>query len=421
MPDPGGDIRFDPFGPDVMTDPYPVHRALRDAFRAYPLPQYDAVALPRFADVWEVSRNRTDFSIVEGPVSHRERLLVRNDGPPVAARAGPDAPVTTFSMLDPPHHTVLRAALAPAFTPGALRRTEAAVRADVGTRLDALVPRGRLDVVRDLAAPVATAATCRQLGLRDVDHDRVTALVNAFARRDGTVPGISAAGQAAMVELAATVGADVHAQLADGTPGPVVAALAALDLDGRPLTEVEITTQLTTMVIGGVESLPKVIGAGARLLAAHPGVRAALAADPARVPAAFEEVLRLAVPLQFGTRTLVRDAEVAGVPMRAGQRVILLYGSANRDEREFPDPDRFDVDRRPERHLGFGTGIHFCIGAHAARQAGVILLEALCARIPGWTVDEAGVERRPSEFQVGDTAVPIEFTTPGSGGRRARR
>ena len=398
---------YDPFGPAAMTDPLPLYRALRDGYRAYPLPQYDAVALPRFADVWEVSRNRADFSIVEGPVSHRERLLVHNAGPP--DRTPPD-PMPTFSMLDPPRHTTLRGALAPAFTPGAIRRTEADMRAQARGLLADLVPRGRFDVVRDLAAPVATAATCAQLGLTHVDLPRITELVNTFARREGTVPGVSMAGQAAMAELAGMVVAAVRAQLASGAPSPVVAALAALAIDDRRLTEIEIVTQLTTMVIGGVESLPKVMGGGARLLAAHPDQRAALVADRSRAPGAFEEILRLKVPLQFGTRTLIRDADVAGERMRAGQRVIVLYISANRDEREFPDPDRFDISRKPERHLGFGTGVHFCIGAHAARLEGIVLLQELLARVPEWTVDEDGIERLPSEFQIGDTAVPIEFT-----------
>lgn len=403
-------VDYDPFGRAAMTDPFPVYRALRDRYRVYPLPQYDAVALPRFADVWDVSRNRTDFSIVEGPVSHRDRLVVHNAGPP--DRTLPD-PIPSFSMLDPPYHTTLRGALAPTFTPGGVRRTEADMRAQVRRLLDDLVPRGRFDVVRDLAAPVATAATCAQLGLTGVDLPRVTELVNTFARRDGTTPGISASGQAAMAELGAMVAAAVHAQLASGAPPPVVAALAALEVDGRRLTEAEITTQLTTMVIGGVESLPKVIGGGARLLADHPDQQAVLVADPTRVPAAFEEILRLKVPLQFGTRTLIRDADVADVPMRAGQRVIVLYISANRDEREFPDPDRFDIGRRIERHLGFGHGVHFCIGAHAARLEGIVLLQELLARVPEWVVDDAEVERLPSEFQIGDTAVPIRVIAAG--------
>jgi cytochrome P450 len=317
--------------------------------------------------------------------------------------------MTTFSMLDPPRHTVLRGAIAPAFTPGAVRRGEGAMRAHARALLDDLVPRGRFDAVRDLAAPVATVATCAQLGLPELVAPRVTELVNTFARRDGLNPGVGPEGQQAMVELATMTAEVVHAQLARGDPTPVVAALHALELDGRRLTEAEITTQLTTMVIGGVESLPKVIGGGVRSLAAYPDQRAALATDLGRVPAAFEEILRLHLPLQFGTRTLLTDAEIAGTSMRAGQRVMLLYVSANRDEAEFPDADRLDIDRTMDRHLGFGHGVHFCIGAHSARLEAIVVLQELLARVPEYEVDELGVERLPSEFQIGDTAVPIEF------------
>src|SRR3954465_14963348 len=118
-------VEYDPFGPAAMSDPFPIYRELRAQFRAYPLPQYDAFALPRFADVWEASRDRTHFSIVEGPVSHRERLLVHNHGAP--ERPAPD-PMGSFSTVDPPRHTTLRGAIAPAFTPGAVRRGEDAMR-----------------------------------------------------------------------------------------------------------------------------------------------------------------------------------------------------------------------------------------------------------------------------------------------------
>jgi cytochrome P450 len=399
-------VEYDPFGPAAMTDPLPIYRELRAGFRAYPLPQYDAYALPRFDDVWEASRDRRHFSIVEGPVSHRERMLVHNDGPPDLT---PPNPLPSFSMADPPRHTTLRGAIAPAFTPGAVRRGEEAMRTQARALLDELVPRGRFDVVRDLAAPVATVATCAQLGLPELDAPRVTELVNTLARREGLTPGIGPEGQKAGAELNALTTEAVHAQLARGAPTPVVAALHALEVDGRRLTDVEITTQLTTMVIGGVESLPKVIGGGVRSLAAHPDQRAGLAADLARVPAAFEEILRLHLPLQFGTRTLLDDAEIAGRPMRAGQRVMLLYVSANRDDAEFPDADRFDIDRVMDRHLGFGHGVHFCIGAHSARLVAIVILQELLARVPEYEVDETGVERLPSEFQIGDTAVPIEF------------
>ena len=398
-----GVVEYDPFSAAVMTDPYPVYRALRREHRAYPLPQYDAVALTRFADVWEVSRDRERCSIVEGPVGRREALLVHHAGPPTPVLD----PVPSYSMADPPVHTVLRGAQAAPFTPAAVRRREDDTRAHARALLDRLVPSGRFDVVRDFAAPVAARSTCAALGLAGLDDDRLVDLVNASARRDGLVPGMSDAGRAAMGELAGMVAERVRAGVGDGP----LAALAAVEVDGRRLGADEIASQVTTTLVGGVESLPKVIGAGVRALAAAPDQRARLVAEPAAVPAAFEECLRLFVPLQFGVRTLVVDAEVAGERLRAGQRVFLLYACANRDDAEFPAAERFDVTRRIERHLGFGHGLHFCIGAHAARQQGTVLLGELLARVPEWEVDEAGVVSPPSEFQQGAVRVPITFAT----------
>jgi len=189
----------------------------------------------------------------------------------------------------------------------------------------------------------------------------------------------------------------------------VQAEMADAEGGTRVLSDDEAANFALLLIAAGTETVARLLGWSAILLDQHPDQRAALVADPSRMPAAFEEILRLNVPLQFGTRTLVRDAVVAGEPMRAGQRVIVLYISANRDAREFVDPDRFDIRRRPERQLGFGTGIHFCIGAHAARLEGIVVLQELLARVPHWEVDVSGVERLPSEFQIGDTAVPIEF------------
>jgi cytochrome P450 len=129
--------------------------------------------------------------------------------------------------------------------------------------------------------------------------------------------------------------------------------------------------------------------------------------DPAATPRAFEEMLRHQLPLQFVGRTMLVDAEVAGVDMRAGQRVLLLLSCANRDEQEFSDPERFDAGRVMERHLGFGHGVHVCIGAHVARLEGVVLVQELLARHPGYEVVETGLARECSEFHVGWARMPI--------------
>jgi cytochrome P450 len=393
---------YDPFAPEVMREPLPFYRELRASAAAHPLPQYDAWALPRFDDVWQVLNDRERFSIADGPIFARDRLLTPNDGPPACPV---ERPVRSFSMLDPPDHTRLRRAVLAPFLPGAVAEWADATRAHVRQLLDDLVPRGHFDAVADLGSPVATVATCRLLGFPAADHEQVVRLVNTSTRRDPDTPGLSDEGRAAQAALHDYVCGFVAD--ARGHHAVVDQAAAFATVDGAPLTDLEIAVQLTTLMIGGVETLPKIVAGGILRLARHPEPRAWLAADPARVANGFEEIMRLDAVLQWVGRTVLVDTEVAGVPMRAGQRVFLLLVSANHDEREFPDPERFDVRRGFARTLVFGHGTHFCIGAHAARLQGRILFEELLARIPQYTVDEAGVERPPSEFQVGYTALPV--------------
>src|SRR4051794_25492796 len=171
---------YDPFSAEVMRDPLPFYRELRDSGAAYALPQYDAWALPRFEDVWQVLNDREHFSIADGPIFARERMLVPNAGAPERVVTHP---VPSFSMIDPPAHTRLRRALLAPFLPGAVAGLEARTRAHVRELLDDLVPRRAFDAVADFASPVATVATCRLLGLPAADHATVVRLVNTAARR----------------------------------------------------------------------------------------------------------------------------------------------------------------------------------------------------------------------------------------------
>jgi cytochrome P450 len=393
---------YDPFAAEVMREPLPYYRELRAAGAAHALPRYDAWALPRFHDVWQVLNDRDHFSIADGPIFARERLLTPNAGPPATEET---RPVRSFSMVDPPEHTRLRRAVLAPFRPAAVASLEDATRAHVADLLDDLVPRGTFDVVADLGSPVATVSTCRLLGIPEADHTLVVQLVNTSARRDPDTPGMSVEGRAAQAALHDYVCGFVG----DARGGnQVVDGLDAYaPADGEPLTDLEIAVQLTTLLIGGVETLPKIVAGGVRRLERHPEQRAWLAADPVRVANGFEEIMRLDAVLQWVGRTVTVDTVVAGVSMLAGQRVFLLLVSANHDEREFRDPEVFDVARPFPRTLVFGHGTHFCIGAHAARLVGRIVLEALLARIPQYVVDDAGVERPPSEFQIGYTALPV--------------
>jgi cytochrome P450 len=399
-------IAYDPFSPEVMADPYPIYSSVRARYRAYPLPQYDAFGLPRFADVWQVLSDRERFSIVEGPVFHREAVLRHNDGPPdTSARR----PVRSFSMLDPPDHTRLRGAMVDPFRPRAVARLAEGVRTLAAGQLDSLDGVDRFDVRHDFASPVSAAVAAQLIGLPASDGVELFTLVNRYLFRDPGRPGISEEGMAAREEIDTRLHALVTERRHDERRDPpdIVDGLLAYEAGGEPLDDAEIVDQLVTLFIGGTETLPKVVSAGAYQLWRHPVQRAQLAADPAGVANAFEEMLRLELPLQFVGRTLRVDAEIAGESMRAGQRVVLMLIAANRDEREFPDPDRFDVTRRMERHLGLGHGAHVCIGAHVARLEGVVMLRELLARYPRYEVDDAALAREASEFHVGWAAMPI--------------
>jgi cytochrome P450 len=404
------DAGYDPFSVEVMTDPYPVYRELRAQGPVVELPEYDAFALTRFDDVWRVLTDRDRFSIFEGPVFHREALLRHHDRAPDSSVG---TPVPTFSMLDPPVHTQLRQAMLGPFRPRAVAPMEDTVREFARERLELLATRAEFDVRHDYASPVAAQVAALQLGFPVEDAELLVGWVNAFVERDPDVPGISEAGQAAHVELheyLVDLVAERRATRGDSprdVPPDLIDELCDHAGPHGPLSDSEIATQLSTLFIGGSETLPKTVAGGAYELWRAPEQRSALVDRPDAVVGAFEEMLRHQLPLQFVGRTLTVDTEVAGVDMRAGQRVVLLLICANRDELEFDDPERFDAARAIDRHLGFGHGVHVCIGAHVARLEGVVLVQELLARFPDYAVVEDGLAREISEFRVGWARMPI--------------
>ncbi len=357
------------------------------------LEQYDTWALSRFAEVWEVLEDRERFSIVEGPVFNRDRLLTRNGGPPAPA----EGELTSFAMIDPPRHTRYRQAMHRSLTPRRAATLEPAIAGLVAERLDQLAGARRFDVVEDYAGPVSATATVHFLGLPDGDAAWLRDRVTVSNRRDPGQPGVSVTGAAARDEIHSYLREHVQA-----TPGPLATALLAMGISDEAAA-----VQLGTVLVGGIETLPKILAGGVLRLADAPEQLAALRADRALVPGAFEEIVRLDGVLQSVGRTLLTDTVIGGQSMTAGQRVLLLLQSANRDEREFADPERFDVRRVIPRHVGFGQGTHFCIGIHAARTTGAALLAGFVERFPSYDVDLTEAERPPSEFQIGWTRLPV--------------
>ncbi len=409
-------VDYDPFSGAAMADPSAIYRELRDSSPVYRLERYDAWALSRFEDVWQVLQDRDRFSVVEGPVFDRDRLLVPNAGRPDTTLR---RPVPTFASVDPPIHTRLRQAMFPAFTPQACRQLVGEIGELVRRRLDELDGGGGFDVVGECGGPIAVAATLLFLGLPVDDAALLQRLVTESTRREPGTPGASPSAVVARTDLHAYLtrsvalarsgaGGSGGGGVGSGPGGAVISGLLQVGgPDGASLSDSEIAVQLATLLVGGSETLPKIIAGGLLQLWRHPDQRAEACAHPELVPGAFEEMVRLEGVLQFVGRTLVVDADVAGQPMTAGQRVLLLLQSANHDGREFPDPERFDIHRTPSRQVGFGHGVHFCIGVHAARTVGVAIVQGLLERYPSYEIDLAGATRPPSEFQIGWTRMPL--------------
>jgi cytochrome P450 len=395
---------YDPFGDDVMADPLPFYKVLRDEYPAYWLPQYEAWAISRFQDVWDVlSEREGHITTTEGTLLFKEQLLVSNGG--VVPEPGYD-PLQVLSYTEAPIHDEIRQAVGPALRHPAAARLEGFVRDQARSRLDELVPQGRFNVTSEYGGLVASATMCHLFG---IPLDQAAVVRDAVM---ASAPGAQdLASQAEhyrrVTDMVTDVVRDRRAAGADGEY-PLVDGLLHYRLRGRPLTDEEIAISvLGTILFGGAETLPKVVAHGLMELWRHPDQRRQVAADPANCATAFEEMLRYCAPAQWFSRTVKRPITVAGQELGVGHRIFPLLMSANRDEREFEEPDEFRWDRPIRRHLAFGQGQCFCIGTHVARLEGRILLEELLKRAPEYEIDADHAVRPPSSFQWGWRVVPV--------------
>lgn len=400
---------YDPFSAEILEDPHPVYRRLRDDAPAYWLGDYDCWALSRFEDVWNASEDPETYRSGDGPGLQ----ILRREMPPemleLAETAFTDERESLFSM-NPPGHTRLRSQISGFFTPGRVRKMEAAIREYVRECIQKMLPRGRADVIEDLGSPLAVRVTCLVAGLPLEDADLLRGIVSRYFARRPDVQGMPPDAFEAMLELRTYLESAVADQRAGRNErSGVLAALCAAELDGQALTDSQVGAQLSTLVVGGTETLPKVFAGGVLQLARHPDQRARLVKDPDRIRDAFTEIARMEMPTNFLARTLARDVSLHGEKLREGQGVLFLYRSANRDHREFPDPDRFDVARRPRRILSFGHATHVCLGQSVARLEGRVMLEELLREIPDYQVDEDAVVPARSDFVAGYLEMPITF------------
>ena len=394
-------VDYDPFSEAILDDPFPVYRALRERSPVHYLPKYDCWALSRFEDIWAAGQDPMSF---------------RSPGPNLLSFELPEGMLPEFSdrasifAMNPPDHTELRRHLTRHFTPGAVRGLEASAREVVRNALERVLPTGRCDVIGDLAGQLSVRIACMLVGLPVADGDRLVEIVRRFFAREPGVQGMPPSAMHAALELREYLLDAINDRRRSGIGDrDILDMFLSARIADRPFSDEELTGQLTTLVVGGTETLPKVFAGGVLQLSRHPDQRRALANDPSRIPDAFQEIARYEMPTNFLTRTLGRDLEMRGQKLREGQGVLFLFRSANRDAEEFPDPDRFDIHRRPPRILSFGQGTHLCLGQHAARLEARVAYEELLARIPDFEVNEAEVVPARSEFVAGYLEMPIQF------------
>lgn len=398
---------YNPFDPAVMADPRPFYRTLREHHPVYYIEELDTYALSRFDDIWEVlAINDGTFVASEGTLPAAAVLAHRNDGP---VPDPPLHPLPFHANFDAPIYDDVRRCTAGQFRPKSAATLTDRIRALANERLDALLPQGRFDLTGDYGGIVAASIVCELVGLpTDLAAD-VLATVNAGSLAEPGSGVEVANARPGYLEYLTPVVARVRAGDHE-RPLPIVENLLAYRLpDGSVLTDTEVAVQMLGVFIGGTETVPKIVAHGLWEMSRHPDQLAQVRADPAAaVPVAREEIIRYCAPAQWFARTVRRPFTIHGTTIQPGQRVISLLASANRDEREYLDPESFVWDRPIERSLAFGRGQHFCLGYHVARLEIAVMIQEWLRRVPDYRIDEAAARRPPSSFQWGWNNVPVD-------------
>jgi cytochrome P450 family 130 len=391
---------------DTWPNPWPMYRALRDHDPVHHVvpPKHreqDYYVLSRHADVWSAARDHETFSSAQGLTVNYDdlKLIGLQDNPP-------------FVMLDPPVHTEFRKLVSRGFTPRQVEAIEPKVREFIVERLAKLRVDGGGDIVADLFKPLPSMVVAHYLGVPEEDWVQfdgwTQAIVAANTAEGGVTGALETVGDAvgSMMTYFTGLIERRRTEPEDDTISHLVAA--GLGADGDIAGTLSILAFTFTMVTGGNDTVTGMLGGSMPLLHQRPDQRRLLVQDPALIPDAIEELLRLTSPVQGLARTTTRDVTVGDTTIPAGRRVLLLYGSANRDERQYgPDADELDVGRGPRNILTFSHGAHHCLGAAAARMQSRVALGELLARCPNFEVDESTIVWAGGSYVRRPVSVPI--------------
>lgn len=365
-------------------DPFPWYKEMRESDPIHFEPEGNLWELFKYEDVLKVLSNPAIFS---------------------SGRGRPDAQAGgNIMLLDPPRHQELRALVSQVFTPRTISRMSERILTIVNNLLDNNVKDGYLDVIKDLAYPLPVIVIAEMLGIPSAERDNFKRWSDAVV---GTSPKESAEASKALASYFQAVLEERRRK-----PGEdLVSALLSAEINGTPLTDSEIIDFCTLLLVAGNETTTNLIGNAIWCFDDFPDTIPQLRAEPALLPSAIEEVLRFRSPVQRATRNALVDTEVSGQPIKAGQIIFCWVGSANRDETCFPQSEVFDIRRNSQRHLAFGYGIHFCLGASLARLETKLTLECMLERFSAIRrVRDIPLQPITSFFGYGVEHLPVMLT-----------
>lgn len=387
---------YDPYDYAIDADPHAVWRHLRDEAPLYRNDRYDFWALSRFADVYEASVDWKTYSSARGTVLE---LIDKLPEP------------RSMIFQDPPEHEALRKLVSRAFSPRRIAALETRIRELVVGYLDSVVGSGGFDYVADFGARLPAMVIGSMLGVPREDQEQVRRWTDEVLHRDPDETAPSPRIKAVQRELWGYFWRYIQERRSqprdDMMTDLLEAEIVADDGGRRRLSDPEVLTFIALLSGAGNETVARLLGWAGFVLARNPDERTKLVANPGLIPNAVEELLRYEAPSPVQARIVMRNVTLHGSTVPAGARMLLLTGSAGRDEREYDEPDAFRVERKLDRHVSFGYGIHFCLGASLARLEGRIALEETLRRFPAWTVDEAKAAMVHTSTVRGWAKLPI--------------
>lgn len=380
--------------PEMSPPPYPHYAKMRAT---------SPVFFNSERNVWEVYGYHDIQTVLGDPTTFSSDYY--------SAAGTPE--LQTMVSMDPPRHTQFRKLISRAFTTKMVATLEPRIQVICHKLVDRVASAGQMDIMADFAFQLPVTVICEMLGLPITDRDKF---------KQWSIPAVKIServirGQAPepyMLEAVAELTQYLEALALERRRQPgadLISGLATASVDGESLTIQEITSTCRLLLIAGFETTTNLIGNAVYLLLAHPDALAQVRADSELLPSVIEEALRYHTPFQFFARIATRDVELGGQLIRAGQHVTVFNGSGNRDAAVFSNPDRFDITRIPNRHLTFGHGIHYCLGAILGRLEAKVGISTLLQRLPDIRLDEtATIERLPSVVLFGLHKLPARFT-----------